>query len=115
MLGLGLHFMQAVSVEQHGYNATLSIPLVLRDGLCVQVHRHNAVGMPQEFLHRLHVLTVGLEECRVGAPEGVPANPLDTKDFWLLAECAPDKNAPGQYGKRPLECGLAKTQSSGRG
>jgi hypothetical protein len=37
--------------------------------------------MAEELLHRLDVLTVDLEECRIGAPEGVPANALDAEDF----------------------------------
>jgi hypothetical protein len=48
--------------------------------------------MAEEFLHCLDILTVGLEECRIGAPEGMPANPFDAE----LLGCWKDM--------RPVEC-----------
>lgn len=59
--------------------------------------------MAEEFLHRLGILTIGVEEYRIGAPRGVPANSFDSE----LLGCW--KNM------RLVECGIAKTQSSDTG
>jgi hypothetical protein len=74
----GLRFAQTIAFRHHRYNANLGVTLILRDGLCVEVRCHEAIGTAEEFLCRLDILAVGLEERRVGVREGMPSNPFDT-------------------------------------
>ena len=63
--------------------------------LRVNIHGHFHRAVPQQFLHYLDIFPVRLQKRRVGAPEGVPGNPLvDAESLDMSAGAKIGHSAP---------------------
>ena len=51
-------------------------PFYRHYSLRVHIHRYFEVGVPERFLNRLHVLSIGLHQSTEAVPQRVPANRL---------------------------------------
>jgi hypothetical protein len=73
--------------QNHLQDSLLRLSFCWRDGLSVYVHRDSAVCMAQCLLHRLHILTIRLQDCSQRVPESMPPYQLpDSCSF----HCWPD-------------------------